>query len=47
MNHKIGIFAEIAALEHRRDKTDVIRQGVMQQLLSGKVGYTRSVGCLA
>ena len=29
--------AEIAALEHRRDKTIAIKQGIMQQLLTGKV----------
>ncbi len=29
--------AEIAALEHRRDKTIAIKQGMMQQLLTGKV----------
>ena len=28
---------EIAALEHRRDKTIAIKQGMMQQLLTGKV----------
>ena len=29
--------AEIAALEQRRDKTDAIKQGMMQQLLTGRV----------
>ncbi len=29
--------AEIAALEHRRDKTQKIKQGMMQQLLTGRV----------
>jgi type I restriction enzyme S subunit len=29
--------AEIAALEARRDKTRAIKQGMMQQLLSGRV----------
>lgn len=29
--------AEIAALEHRRDKTRQIKQGMMQQLLTGRV----------
>ena len=29
--------AEIAALEQRRDKTRAIKQGMMQQLLTGKV----------
>ncbi len=29
--------AEITALEHRRDKTIAIKQGMMQQLLTGKV----------
>ncbi len=28
---------EITALEHRRDKTIAIKQGMMQQLLTGKV----------
>ena len=30
------IDAEITALEHRRDKTIAIKQGMMQQLLTGK-----------
>ncbi len=29
--------AEIAALEHRRDKTRAVKQGMMQQLLTGRV----------
>ena len=29
--------AEIAALEHCRDKTIAIKQGMMQQLLTGKI----------
>ena len=29
--------AEIAALERRRDKAHVVKQGMMQQLLTGKV----------
>jgi hypothetical protein len=29
--------AEIAALEARRDKTRAIKQGMMQQLLTGRV----------
>ena len=29
--------AEITALEHRRDKTIAIKQGIMQQLLTGRV----------
>ncbi len=29
--------AEIAALERRRDKTRAIKQGMMQQLLTGRV----------
>jgi type I restriction enzyme S subunit len=29
--------AEIAALEARRDKSRAIRQGMMQQLLTGRV----------
>jgi len=31
------VDAEIAALEHRRDKTKQIKQGMMQQLLTGRV----------
>ena len=31
------IDAEIAALEHRRDKTRAIKHGMMQQLLTGRV----------
>ena len=34
--------AEIAALEQRRDKTIVIKQGMMQQLLTGKVRLSES-----
>ena len=34
--------AEIAALERRRDKTRTIRQGMMQQLLTGRVRLARS-----
>ena len=33
---------EIAALEHRRDKTIAIKQGMMQQLLTGKVRLLKS-----
>ncbi len=29
--------AEIAALERRRDKTRAIKQGMMQQILTGRV----------
>ena len=29
--------AEIAALERRRDKTRAVKQGMMQQLLTGRV----------
>ena len=29
--------AEIAALERRRDKTKKVKQGMMQQLLTGRV----------
>ena len=29
--------AEIAALERRRDKTRTIKQGMMQQVLTGRV----------
>ena len=29
--------AAIAALEHRREKTRAIKQGMMQQLLTGRV----------
>ena len=31
------IDAEIAVLERRRDKTRVVKQGMMQQLLTGRV----------
>ena len=34
--------AEIAALEQRRDKTIAIKQGMMQQLLTGKVRLVKS-----
>ena len=34
--------AEIVALEHRRDKTIAIKQGMMQQLLTGKVRLLKS-----
>ena len=34
--------AEIAALERRRDKTRVIKQGMMQQLLTGRVRLVKS-----
>lgn len=32
-----GMDAEISALERRRDKTRAIKQGMMQQLLTGRV----------
>ena len=35
---------EITALEHRRDKTIAIKQGMMQQLLTGKVRLLKSDG---
>ena len=34
--------AEIAALEQRRDKTIAIKQGMMQQLLTGKIRLLKS-----
>ena len=34
--------AEIAALERRRDKTRVVKQGMMQQLLTGRVRLVKS-----
>ena len=34
--------AEIAALERRRDKTSAIKQGMMQQLLTGRVRLVKS-----
>ena len=34
--------AEIAALEQRRDKTSAIKQGMMQQLLTGRVRLSES-----
>ena len=36
------IDAEIAALEQRRDKTRAIKQGMMQQLLTGRVRLFKS-----
>ena len=39
------IDAEIAALEQRRDKTRVIKQGMMQQLLTGWVRLSESRIC--
>ena len=33
----IYMDAEIAALERRRDKTRAIKQGMMQQLLTGRI----------
>ena len=33
--------AEIAALEQRRDKTRIVKQGMMQQLLTGRVRLVR------
>ena len=36
---------EISALEHRRDKTIAIKQGMMQQLLTGKVRLSESRIC--
>ena len=35
--------AEIAALERRRDKARVVKQGMMQQLLTGRVQLNKSV----
>ena len=35
--------AEIAALEKRRDKTQQIKQGMMQQLLTGRIRLQPSV----
>ena len=37
--------AEIAALEQRRDKTIAIKQGMMQQLLTGRVRLSESRIC--
>ena len=34
--------AEIAALERRRDKTRVVKQGMMQQLFTGRVRLVKS-----
>jgi len=34
--------AEITALEQRKDKTIAIKQGMMQQLLTGKVRLLQS-----
>jgi type I restriction enzyme, S subunit len=33
--------AELAALEHRRDKTRALKQGMMQELLTGRVRLTK------
>lgn len=38
-----GIDAEIAALEARRDKTTQIKQGMMQQVLTGRVRLAKSL----
>ncbi|MEY6431181.1 hypothetical protein ABC977_02030 [Thioalkalicoccus limnaeus] len=35
------VLADIAALEARRDKTRAIKQGMMQQLLTGRVRLVR------
>jgi type I restriction enzyme, S subunit len=32
-----GLNAEIAALETRRDKTRALKQGMMQELLTGRI----------
>ena len=37
------INTEIAALERRRDKTRTLKQGMMQQLLTGKIRLVESV----
>lgn len=37
--------AKIAALEHRRDKIRAIKQGMMQQLLTGRVRLSESRIC--
>ena len=37
--------AEIAALEQRREKTRAIKQGMMQQLLTGRVRLSESRIC--
>ena len=39
--------SEIAALEQRRDKTRAIKQGMMQQLLTGRVRLVKSTSDLA
>ena len=39
--------AEIAALEQRRDKTHAAKQGMMQQLLTGKIRLVESVEATA
>ena len=36
--------AEIAVLEHRRDKTRAVKQGMMQQLLTGQVRLVSDLG---
>ncbi|MDB4644471.1 hypothetical protein OAF37_00295 [Rubripirellula sp.] len=35
-----GMDAEITALEQKRDKTNLIKQGMMQELLTGKTRLT-------
>jgi type I restriction enzyme S subunit len=35
--------AELAALEHRRDKTRALKQGMMQELLTGRTRLLTSV----
>ena len=42
VNVLADIDAEIAALERRRDKSRVIKQGMMQQLLTGRVRLAKS-----
>jgi type I restriction enzyme, S subunit len=34
---------EIAALEARRDKTRALKQGMMQELLTGRIRFTPEV----
>ncbi len=37
MNHNFEELAEIAVLELCRDKTSAVKQGMMQQFLTGRV----------
>ena len=40
-----GMDAELAALEARRDKTLLLKQGMMQELLTGRIRLIKTGGC--